>query len=185
VPPETGLGNGIVRGYDPTTGRWLSNDPIGISGGVNQYVAFNNAPLEFSDPWGLLTSEERRDILRQIQFMDAMLRSLKFQESLDWQGEVRTGGRTYMLPLGFSFSTISPGIPNGYVRNAMVCHEAVHRRQWKARCTQRWSHGFLRGMRLTEWYAGRLVDMTMPSYEIEAYTASKEYLEAVLEDPKK
>lgn len=29
-------------GCDPQTGRWLSNDPIGISGGLNQYVAFGN-----------------------------------------------------------------------------------------------------------------------------------------------
>ncbi len=27
-----------ARWYDPITGRWLSKDPIGISGGLNQYV---------------------------------------------------------------------------------------------------------------------------------------------------
>jgi RHS repeat-associated protein len=26
-----------ARWYEPVTGRWLSNDPIGISGGLNQY----------------------------------------------------------------------------------------------------------------------------------------------------
>lgn len=35
------------------TGRWLSNDPIGISGGLNQYVAFNNNPVNVRDPLGL------------------------------------------------------------------------------------------------------------------------------------
>ena len=42
-----------ARWYDPVTGRWLSNDPIGISGGLNQYVFCNNNPVNFSDPTGL------------------------------------------------------------------------------------------------------------------------------------
>jgi hypothetical protein len=34
-------------------GNWLSKDPIGISGGLNQYVAFANNPVNFIDPFGL------------------------------------------------------------------------------------------------------------------------------------
>jgi RHS repeat-associated protein len=49
----TGLYNFRARWYDPVTGRWLSNDPIGISGGLNQYVAFRNNPINFIDPFGL------------------------------------------------------------------------------------------------------------------------------------
>ena len=45
--------NGTVRWYDPITGRWLSNDPIGISGGLNQYVFCANNPLNVRDPLGL------------------------------------------------------------------------------------------------------------------------------------
>ncbi|MCF7838814.1 MAG: RHS repeat-associated core domain-containing protein, partial [Candidatus Marinimicrobia bacterium] len=48
----TGLYNFRARWYDPTTGRWLSKDPIGISGGLNQYVAFGNNPVMFVDPFG-------------------------------------------------------------------------------------------------------------------------------------
>ncbi len=33
--------------------EWLSKDPIGISGGLNQYVAFGNNPVMFIDPLGL------------------------------------------------------------------------------------------------------------------------------------
>ena len=39
-----------ARWYDPVTGRWLSNDPIGISGGLNQYVFCANNPVNYRDP---------------------------------------------------------------------------------------------------------------------------------------
>ncbi len=49
---STGLYYFRARYYDPITGRWLSNDPVGISGGLNQYVFCNNNPVNFTDPWG-------------------------------------------------------------------------------------------------------------------------------------
>ena len=51
-----------ARWYDPVTGRWLSNDPIGISGGLNQYVFCGNNPVNFRDPSGLCT-ESSDDVL--------------------------------------------------------------------------------------------------------------------------
>jgi len=42
-----------ARWYDPETGRWLSNDPIGISGGLNLYAFCSNDPVNFVDPTGL------------------------------------------------------------------------------------------------------------------------------------
>ena len=54
----TGLYNFRARWYDPETGRWLSNDPIGISGGLNQYVFCGNNPVNFRDPYGLCSEDE-------------------------------------------------------------------------------------------------------------------------------
>jgi len=42
-----------TRFYDPITGRWLSNDPIGISGGLDQYVFCADNPVNSLDPFGL------------------------------------------------------------------------------------------------------------------------------------
>ncbi|HNR93277.1 MAG TPA: RHS repeat-associated core domain-containing protein [Kiritimatiellia bacterium] len=47
-----GIYNFRNRWYDPVTGRWLSKDPIGISGGLNQYVFCANNPVNFVDPDG-------------------------------------------------------------------------------------------------------------------------------------
>lgn len=49
----TGLYYFRARWYDPITGRWLSNDPIGISGGLNQYVFCADNPVNMVDPYGL------------------------------------------------------------------------------------------------------------------------------------
>jgi RHS repeat-associated protein len=50
---STGLYFFRARWYDPITGRWLSNDPIGISGGLDQYVFCRDNPVNSSDPFGL------------------------------------------------------------------------------------------------------------------------------------
>ncbi len=49
---------------EPITGRWLSNDPIGINGGPNQYVFCADNPVNYTDPFGLceLGDNERRQL---------------------------------------------------------------------------------------------------------------------------
>jgi RHS repeat-associated protein len=53
----TGLYYFRARWYDPVAGRWLSKDPIGISGGLNQYVFCGNNPVNYRDPFGLCEND--------------------------------------------------------------------------------------------------------------------------------
>ena len=48
----TGLINFRLRWYDSETGRWLSKDPIGLSGGLNLYVFCGSGPTSRVDPLG-------------------------------------------------------------------------------------------------------------------------------------
>ena len=41
------------RQYDPATGRFTQEDPIGLAGGLNAYGFANGDPVNFSDPFGL------------------------------------------------------------------------------------------------------------------------------------
>jgi RHS repeat-associated protein len=43
------------RYYDPNTGRFTQEDPIGLAGGLNLYGFANGDPINFSDPYGLKT----------------------------------------------------------------------------------------------------------------------------------
>src|SRR5215469_12955579 len=42
-----------ARYYDPSVGRFISEDPIGINGGVNFYRYVRNSALNMTDPAGL------------------------------------------------------------------------------------------------------------------------------------
>ena len=49
----TGLNQMGYRWYNPVLGRWLSRDPIGNKGGVNQQSFVNNSPINSVDEYGL------------------------------------------------------------------------------------------------------------------------------------
>jgi RHS repeat-associated protein len=73
---ETGLHYNWHRFYDPTTGRYITADPIGLAGGMNLYAYVENDPVNWIDPEGLmmagdlanyrdLSPEERKERLRR------------------------------------------------------------------------------------------------------------------------
>ena len=49
----TGLQFSRARFYDKEIGRFTSEDPIGLNGGINQYAYVSNGPLNKTDPLGL------------------------------------------------------------------------------------------------------------------------------------
>ena len=50
---ETGLYYYRARYYDPKAGRFITKDPIGFKGGINQYAYVFNNPVKHTDPEGL------------------------------------------------------------------------------------------------------------------------------------
>ena len=62
-PDETGLVYYRARYYDPTIGRFISRDPIGLGGGINQYAYVNGNPVNLTDPLGLLAANPQTILL--------------------------------------------------------------------------------------------------------------------------
>ncbi|MBU1245351.1 RHS domain-containing protein, partial [Myxococcota bacterium] len=52
---ESGLHYNWHRFYDPSTGRYISADPIGLAGGMNLYAYVGGDPVNAIDPEGLKT----------------------------------------------------------------------------------------------------------------------------------
>jgi RHS repeat-associated protein len=50
----TGLYYNRARWYDPDLGRFISEDPIGLAGGINTYAFAGNDPINNDDPSGLV-----------------------------------------------------------------------------------------------------------------------------------
>lgn len=50
---ETGTHYNRFRDYDPSIGRYVESDPIGLHGGINTYGYVKGSPLRYVDPDGL------------------------------------------------------------------------------------------------------------------------------------
>ena len=53
---ETGLHYNMFRYYDPDTGRYITADPIGLDGGLNLFLYAGGDPMNWVDPWGLVSA---------------------------------------------------------------------------------------------------------------------------------
>ena len=50
---ETGFYFNRARYYDPELGRFISEDPVGLAGGINMFAYAGNDPVTYTDPFGL------------------------------------------------------------------------------------------------------------------------------------
>jgi RHS repeat-associated protein len=73
------------RTYDPVTGLFTQEDPIGLAGGLNTYGFANGDPINYSDPFGLDPEEwgKRLDAVRKgIQTLTLLWAILKTSVSM-------------------------------------------------------------------------------------------------------
>lgn len=76
----------ISEDYSPSLQRFISEDPIGLSGGINAYSYVSNSPLQSLDPFGLkkLDQAEVEQLVREnnmSSFPDEVLIAIAARES--------------------------------------------------------------------------------------------------------
>jgi RHS repeat-associated protein len=64
---ETGLHYNYNRYYNPSTGRYLTPDPIGQEGGINLFAYVENNPVNETDPKGLVNCARLLEKINNIQ----------------------------------------------------------------------------------------------------------------------
>ena len=84
---ETGFVYLRARYYDPTSGRFINEDPI--RDGNNWYVYANNNPIRYIDPWGLAiilsgTGVEKQTIYDNLRLLTRDTVSYTVAENGDW-----------------------------------------------------------------------------------------------------
>jgi RHS repeat-associated protein len=62
---ETGLHQNGMRDYDPTTGRYLQADPLGLVDGASVYGYARQSPVRWTDPLGYYTLGDAMSSLRR------------------------------------------------------------------------------------------------------------------------
>lgn len=62
---ETGYHYNAHRYYNPETGRYLTADPLGLSGGLNSYVYANHRPWKYVDVLGFVTLQQVQEELEK------------------------------------------------------------------------------------------------------------------------
>ena len=80
---ETGLHYNFHRYYDPVTGRYITPDPIGLSGGLNLYVYSYNDAINEIDPFGLWTEAERKwlkDLIKEQEIITQEYKRIALKE---------------------------------------------------------------------------------------------------------
>lgn len=108
---ETGLYYNRARYYDPSVARFISEDPIGLAGGVNQYAYAESDPLNAADPYGLApcTDQQLGGGAIQATFSDG---NVVCKEGTGLPPIVTTAPRT--PPSGFPNNFGQRGTPGGY-----------------------------------------------------------------------
>nr|WP_321283834.1 RHS repeat-associated core domain-containing protein [uncultured Vibrio sp.] len=119
VDPESGLYYNWHRFYDPSTGRYISADPIGLDGGLNLYAYVQNDPVNWVDPWGLCreNGESKSDCANRVA-KEVLGNKLELLDGLGYWG-IGTGALSAAVGSSL-FANVTDKTATTYIKNAQI-----------------------------------------------------------------
>jgi RHS repeat-associated protein len=84
--PETGLLYYRSRYYDSQAGRFLTEDPIGLGGGINFYAYAGNDPADLTDPFGLCPPDKCPDKEERLAKMKWLIEAVRGNKKIEFKG---------------------------------------------------------------------------------------------------
>ncbi|WNO61015.1 RHS repeat-associated core domain-containing protein [Rheinheimera sp. MMS21-TC3] len=110
---ESGLHYNHFRYYDPTTGRFISQDPIGLIGGINHYQYAPNH-INWVDPLGLSCKEFKTADAAALS-ASKLIFQRSIDEDLEYGGMIfkrQNGTYGFTQPIKGTVDGVDPGGPD-------------------------------------------------------------------------
>jgi RHS repeat-associated protein len=95
-----------ARYYDPTIGRFITQDPMGMIDGPNLYAYCKNNPVNFVDPWGLCVGSIRRNAADPSDILFLVNQYAKVTNLLPYQTRALLSGLSSLLSGDTPFESI-------------------------------------------------------------------------------
>jgi len=162
------------RYYDPQTGRFTQEDPMGLAGGINLYGFADGDPVNYSDPFGLrpLTDAERRalgDMCEQIDCDKVNVYDGHDGKEANARRDLilkSTLGRSITLGHDIYISGHDLSRYSGYVKRDVLAHEMTHVGQY-----EKWgAFEYYGTAAVTQWIGnslfGKLEGRRNPEYQV-------------------
>jgi RHS repeat-associated protein len=167
------------RWYDPDVGRFISEDPSGLRGGINLYTFGRNDPVNYADPLGLrsLTQEEMREMGNVCKVLDCSDVNLEdrgysdsdknsFQDSFEKADVVTTEPYGSGLTLGNHIWINEYRDADAFV--GLLAHELTH--VWQNK------HGMFGGLRGFAIGLGNLIsNLWQDPYSLSGYNSNANF----------